>query len=98
MEIDEKKSQERIEEIFESARLGEEDRNLWRGRLSSAGNAFRSVFIDVFGDDRDALTFFTGDLRKRLEAGSDRKRLDDIEREERDYFSSILRRTEQERI
>lgn len=98
MIADERTSQKKIEEIFESASLNGDDRDLWRERLASAGQIVRSVFIDAFGSDGDALPFFTADLRKRIGAGNDREKLDEIAREEREYFSSAIRSMEQERI
>jgi hypothetical protein len=87
---DEREIQNEIDRIFEEAGLSEDDRELWRSRLSLAGERVMAVFVDAFSGESDLLRFFTGDLRKRIEAGDDRSKLDTILSEERSYFSGLM--------
>ncbi|MEI6650343.1 MAG: hypothetical protein WCL23_02810 [Candidatus Moraniibacteriota bacterium] len=93
---DEREIQKEIDWIFEEARLSEDDRGLWRGRLAKAGEKFRLAFIESFGGENDLLRFLTGDLRKRIDAGRDRRKLELILAEERVYFTGLLRHVEEQ--
>lgn len=84
------KIQEKIEAIFESAGLSEEDRSLWMSRLSVAGDRAKMVFVESFSDDSESLAFFTRDLRSRIDAGDDPEKLAPILEEEKNYFKNIL--------
>lgn len=88
---DERKIQEEIDRMFECADLSEDDRGLWRGRLETAGEFVRMSFLRSFGDDPDMLRFFTRDMRKRLDAGADRTKLDAVLAEEGSYLAAALR-------
>ena len=90
---DERETQEEIDRIFEEAGLSEDDRELWRGRLRNAGVRFAHAFAQIFSGESDLLRFFTSDLRKRIDAGDDRSKLDTILAEERAYFSDFMKRT-----
>ncbi len=81
---------QKIEDIFESAGLSEEDRALWRSRLSAADDSFPRTFVTLFDEEGDMLRFFTNDLRKRAEAGNDAEKLSSVLREEKEYFANIL--------
>lgn len=85
----EREIQEKIDRIFEEAGLSEDDRDLWRSRISLSGTWFGSMFVDVFSSETGMLRFFTGDLRKRIAAGDDQSKLDVVLAEERDYFASL---------
>jgi|GEM_PF-1331123 len=91
----EQEFQKKLEEIFDAADLQEDDRKLWHGRLDHAGEYVRKMFIDVFGEDRNLLLFFTGNIRKRLAADGDRAKLDEIAEEEKAYFAGLMRGAEE---
>ncbi|NTV55181.1 MAG: hypothetical protein HGB37_02765 [Candidatus Moranbacteria bacterium] len=95
MLISDEEFQQKLEAIFESAELREEDRNLWRDRLADAGEYIHKMFIDVFSKDRDLFLFFTTNMRKRMVAAGDRVKLEEIAEEERAYFSGLINRTEE---
>lgn len=88
---DEREIQESIDRIFEEAGLSQDDRNLWGSRLAEAGEYVRQAFIESFSEEYDLLRFFTGDLRKRIEAGQDRRKLEQVLVEEKTYFTGVLR-------
>jgi hypothetical protein len=94
---DEREIQREIDRIFDDAGLSEDDRGLWRGSLSKAGEKFRLAFVESFSGESGLLRFFTGDLRKRIDAGRDRRKLELILAEERDYFNTLFRRHAEER-
>lgn len=81
---------QKIEDIFESAELSEEDRELWRSRLAASDVSFPRTFVTLFDEEREMLDFFTQDLRKRAEAGKDAEKLSSVLREEKEYFSTLL--------
>lgn len=85
----------KLERIFDDADLREEDRTLWRERLSDAGDYLYATFVDVFSKDRDLLVFFTGNMRKRIEANGDQSKLDEIAEEEKAYFSGLMKKNTQ---
>jgi hypothetical protein len=95
MLISDEEFQQKLEAIFESAELREEDRKLWRDRLADAGEYIHKMFIDVFSKDRDLFLFFTTNMRKRMVAAGDRAKLEEIAEEERAYFSGLINRTEE---
>jgi hypothetical protein len=80
----------RIESIFESANLSQDDRSLWLSRLSRSGEQFQRAFVQLFDGETEMLGFFTNDLRKRTEAGNDPEKLSSILQEEKVYFADIL--------
>lgn len=86
---DEREIQKEIDRIFNESRLSLEDRILWLSRLADAGTYVRRVFVESFDGDSTLLRFCTGDLRKRISAGGDRKRIERVLAEERAYFSGI---------
>lgn len=81
---------QKIEDIFESAELSEEDRELWRSRLAASDVSFPRTFVTLFDEEREMLDFFTQDLRKRAEAGKDAEKLSSVLREEKEYFATLL--------
>jgi hypothetical protein len=85
----------KLEAMFESADLLEEDRKLWRDRLIDTGEYIHKMFIDVFSKDRDLFLFFTKNMRNRLVAAGDRVRLEEIAEEEKAYFAGLIKRTEE---
>lgn len=89
----EREIQEEIDRIFEEADLSGDDRELWRARLSMAGARIVAVFVDSFSGESDLLRFFTGDLRKRIDADGDRSKLDAVLAEEKEYFTGLLHQT-----
>ena len=92
----EREIQKEIDWIFDEAGLSEDDRGLWRGRLAKAGEKLRLAFVESFGGQKDLLRFLTGDLRKRIDAGRDKRKLELILAEERVYFTGILRHVEEQ--
>lgn len=81
---------QKIEDIFESAELSEEDRELWRSRLAASDVSFPRTFVTLFDEEREMLDFFTQDLRKRAEAGKDAEKLSSVLQEEKEYFATLL--------
>lgn len=81
---------QKIEDIFESTGLSEEDRELWRSRLAASDVSFPRTFVTLFDEEREMLTFFTHDLRKRTEAGKDTEKLSSVLQEEKEYFATLL--------
>lgn len=92
MLISDEEFQQKLEAMFESAELREEDRKLWRDRLAHAGEYIHKMFIDVFSKDRDLLVFFTGNMRKRIDANGDQSKLAEIAEEEKAYFSGLMKK------
>lgn len=92
MLISDEEFEKKLEKMFDNADLSEEDRGLWRARLADAGEYVHKMFIDVFSKDRDLLLFFTGNMRKLADAQGEREKLDQVEAEERAYFSGLLKR------
>lgn len=82
--------QNKINAIFDAAGLSDDERSLWLSRLSRAGERFQRVFIESFDGDPGLLAFFTSDLRKRIEAGSDPEKLSLVLSEEKEYFADSL--------
>lgn len=91
----EREIQAEIDRIFEEAGLSEDDQDLWRDRLSVAGEQIMAVFVDIFSGESDLLRFFTGDLRKRIDAGQDQSKLDAVLAEEKEYFTGLLHQTQE---
>ncbi|NTW14382.1 MAG: hypothetical protein HGA31_05125 [Candidatus Moranbacteria bacterium] len=87
---DERKIQEEIDRIFNDAELSLEDRILWLERLTHAGEYVRRIFVESFDGESSLLRFFTGDLRKRIAAGNDRDRINEVLAEEKAYFMGML--------
>lgn len=79
-----------MEKIFDKAGLSEDDRALWRSRLSAADERMRAVFVGIFSGDADLLPFFTEDLRDRVAAGRDPEKLAKVLEKEREHFRSVL--------
>ncbi len=92
MLISDEEFQQKLEAMFEKAELPEEDRKLWHDRLADAGEYIHKMFIDVFSKDRDLFLFFTTNMRKRMVAGGDRVKLEEIAEEERAYFSGLMKK------
>lgn len=88
---DERKIQSEIDRMFEDAGLSQDDRDLWRERLSAMGEMFPRTFVDVFRGELDLLRFFTGDLRKRMEAEEVDAEADTLLAAERSYLGTALK-------
>ncbi len=81
---------EKIQAIFDSAHLSQEDRSLWLDRLAQGGERMQSVFVSIFEDDIEMLDFFTHDLRTRIDCGTDQEKLEKVLENEREYFRTLL--------
>ncbi|HWQ59700.1 MAG TPA: hypothetical protein VN420_00945 [Candidatus Fimivivens sp.] len=86
-------SKEKVEDILAASGLSDDDRALWAGRLSEADPSMRGAFVESFEDDYDLLRFFTGDLRRRIEAGNDRQKLDEVLTAEKSFFAERLKQS-----
>ncbi len=73
---------EEVDEVLRSSDLSEDDREMWRSRLRSAGGRIRADFVKLFRDDPDALRTFSGILRSAIDSGADSEKLSDILRKE----------------
>ena len=82
--------QVRMEHIFESAGLSDEDRGLWLSRLSASDEQTRAAFVSIFETDIEMIHFFTRDLQERTEAGDDPTKLAAVLENEREYFRQFL--------
>ncbi len=92
--MNEDEFQKQLEAIFDETDLRQEDRKLWHDRLDNAGEHIHKIFVDVFGGDRGLLLFFTGNIRKRIDANGDRVKLDEIAEEEKTYFAGLMKGNE----
>lgn len=86
---------DQIQKIFEAAGLSDDERELWLSRLV-ANERLQTMFVDTFTGDAELIRFFTSDLRERISAGNDEKKLTEVLEKEREYFHSLLSQSKTE--
>ena len=66
------------------------DMKLWEGRLKDSSADAVSLFIDTFENDKELLEIATSNLKKKIAAIEDPKKIQDLVQEEKDTLEKYL--------
>ncbi len=91
MPIPENLKQE-VEAVLSHSSLSEEDKTLWRERLSGIAEAYTDIFLSLFSEDQSGLPKETERLKAKIAAGGDPEKLAKIAEEEYNDLLSILQK------
>lgn len=69
-------------EILSRATLGEEDKKMLEAHLASAQDAVQKIFVAMFGEDQSLLPLVADNLKKKIAAGGDPLKVEEIIQEE----------------
>ncbi len=80
----------KAEEILQKGGIGREDLMVWQGVLSRVSPAAVSLFIDIMKEDSSMLGMLTENLKKKIAAGDDPVKIQEIILEEKMQLNEFI--------
>ena len=81
---------QKAEEILKNAEVSAEDFAMWQGVFAKASLGAIALFVDLMVEDTDMLEFMTDNIKKKIAAGRNPARIDEIVDEEKEKLEEYL--------